>query len=196
MLFTRVPRSGWRWYTYLNSIINFKNMEALLLILAWPLLIFIVGFLIISFVEFLTGGFAILVVIAIIIAMLAFMEHLKKKVGTELKAQSIAFQSVIVSFSIGLLVPMFARELLIAADRALVAMIIALLFGFGLIVWGAFLKGNDTLRRANLVGGILTVFYSYSQLWDLGQGPRIIAAAIGLVAAVSIGIIRFKDKLS
>jgi hypothetical protein len=91
---------------------------------------------------------------------------------------------------------MFARELLIAADRALVAMIIALLFGFGLIVWGAFLKGNDTLRRANLVGGILTVFYSYSQLWDLGQGPRIIAAAIGLVAAVSIGIIRFKDKLS
>lgn len=174
-------------------------MEALLFVLAWPLIILVVGFLFIAYFSVwgvLSGGWQFLLMPFALAFLIWFMSEMRRKVtAKDLKGQSLAAQSLMVSISAGVLVPLFARELLIAADRALVGMIITLLLGFGLFVWGVFIKGNTTLRRANVIGGFLTVIYSYTQLWELGQGARIIAAAIGLIIAIVIGVARFKDKL-
>jgi hypothetical protein len=172
-------------------------MEALALVIAWPLLVFFIGFLVIAVLG--ASTFDALNVFAlpliIVIALFLFARSRNKAPGTSSLMQSRQMQSFVVSLSIGLLVPLFIYELLKSADRNLFAMIIALIVGFGFMVWGMFIKDNAALRRANLIGGALTVVYAYTQIWSLGDAARVVAAAIGLVVAVTIGVIKFKDKL-
>ena len=52
------------------------------------------------------------------------------------------------------------------------------------------------LAYANIVGGALTIIYLYFQLWSLGQLAQVVATAFGLVVAIVISIVKFKDKLS
>jgi hypothetical protein len=60
-------------------------------------------------------------------------------------------------------------------------------------LWGLFIKNHKVLRYANVVGGGFIVLYVYAQLWQLGELHRIIAAAIGLTAAVVVSIIKLKE---
>ncbi len=177
-------------------------MEMLLFVLAWPLLIFFIGFLVIAFYgAFITAGAALtsqvlgLPIVIIILLYVVARSQQKTAKQTPIMQSQIA-QSFVVSLSVGLLVPLFVHELLRASGKNLASMIVALLFGFGLMAWGMFMKDNSTLRRANLIGSVLTIIYCYTQLWQLPvPSAKVIASAIGLVAAITIGIIRFKDKL-
>ena len=75
-------------------------------------------------------------------------------------------------------------------------MILGLIVGFGVLVWGMFLKNNRVLTYANILGGIFVIVYLYFQLWSLGQLAQVIASAFGLVVAVAISIVKFREKLS
>jgi hypothetical protein len=101
-----------------------------------------------------------------------------------------------VGFSIALLLPIFIKYLLELTQNNLGSIIIGLILGFGVLVWGMFLKGNKVLTYANVLGGIFIIVYLYFQLWSLGQLAQIIASAFGLVAAVLISVIKFREKLS
>jgi hypothetical protein len=101
-----------------------------------------------------------------------------------------------VAFSIALLLPIFVRFLLaVSGDNNLPVMIIGLIFGFGAIIWGMFIKGNKTLAYANTVGGGLAIIYLYVQLWTLGSLAQVVATAFGLVVAIVVSVVKFREKL-
>ncbi len=75
-------------------------------------------------------------------------------------------------------------------------MIVALIFSFGVFLWGLFVKGNRVLTYANVMGGAFAIVYLYFELWNLGQLAQVVAAASGLIIAVTVAIIKFRDKLT
>ena len=109
--------------------------------------------------------------------------------------QLVLVRRAAIIISIAILLPTFARYAVQSLHSSLPGVIFALIFGFWLILWGLMMRDRRTLMYGNIVGGALTVMYAYSWLWELGEFPRIIAAAFGLAAAVGIAVFKLKDKL-
>ncbi len=172
-------------------------MELLALAFLWPLLFLAVGVVFIS-----ASDISGVLLFPIVILFLIFIFGLKERLQGASQGGSSGMEDVdrvrrgIVAFSIALFLPIFARYLLTTSGNSLPAMIIALMFGFGILLWGVFTKGNKVLTYANIIGGSFVIVYLYSQLWSLGEFPRIVAAAFGLVVAVVVSVIKFREKLT
>jgi hypothetical protein len=170
-------------------------MEILAAALLWPFLLLLVGFVFV-FGSSISGMF----LFPMALAFLVIVFGMRNELGGDSRATDAAndldkIRRGAVVFSIILLLPMFTKYLLAASSDSLLMMILGLLFGFGVIVWGMLMKNNKVLSSANVVGGVLTIIYLYFQLWNLGQLAQVIATAFGLVAAVVISVIKFRDKL-
>lgn len=171
-------------------------MEMLGLVLLWPLLILVIGLVFLSATST-AGGFIILPLIVVFcIFAFGFKDQLGATKSTVPGEELDQTRRGVVAFSIALFLPIFVKYLLSVSGGDLPAMIIGLIFGFGILIWGMFIKDNHVLAYANITGGILTVIYLYFQLWSLGQLAQVVATAFGLVVAVAVSIIKFRDKLS
>ncbi len=192
-------------------------MEILGLALLWPLLVLLIGFVLISSTNA-AAWMLIFAVIGFFAVVIGLVSRPVAQPGAPLSEmeQLDRVRRGAVAFSIALLLPIFVKFMLDAASPApaspvygygyqaasatsaqqLPTMILALAIGFGALVWGMFVKGNRTLTYANTVGGTLTIIYLYFQLWSLGQLAQVIATAFGLVVAIIISVVKFRDKLS
>lgn len=171
-------------------------MELLAVALLWPLLLLLVGFVFIS--GWNISGLLILPIV-VIFFIFAFGGNVRlgsaPGIGDE-RQQLDRTRRGMVAFSIALLLPMFVEYLLKVSGNNLPTMILALVFGFGAVIWGMFIRHNKVLAYANITGGALTIVYLYFQLWSLGQLAQIVATAFGLVVAIVISVIKFRDKLA
>jgi hypothetical protein len=172
-------------------------MEILAFIFIWPFLILAVGLALIALVDIalLSSLWVVVPAIVLIWLMLRSRTSPMDKALTPIQQLELLRANSMI-FSIGLLLPIFVRYLMVAAEFSLFSIILTLALGFGAAVWGMFIHNNRVLKYSNLLGGALTIAYAYSQLWSLGDLARIIAAAFGLLAAVAVSIIKLKDKLS
>ena len=173
-------------------------MELLALVFVWPLLILVLGVVFISTSD--AAGMGL--VVPAIIVFCVFLFGLAGRLGEDKKTEVDTIGDVdharrgSVAFSIALLLPIFVKYLLATTNNNLGAMILGLVVGFGVLVWGMFLKGNRVLTYANILGGIFVIVYLYFQLWTLGQLAQVIAAAFGLIVAVVIAVVKFREKLA
>ena len=171
-------------------------MELLGFALVWPLIVLIIGFVFISSAD--VAGWLILLVFLFFLAMIVGVRTAiaPSEAGMTEAEQLDQVRRASVAFSVALLLPIFVKYMLDASGTTLPAMILALAIGFGVLVWGIFTKGNRVLSYANCIGGAFTIIYLYFQLWTLGQLAQIVATAFGLVVAIAISVIKFRDKLS
>lgn len=170
-------------------------MEPLTLVLAWPLLFLVFGVVLIALGEI---GFMSFMVWPIIIVLLFIVfGRARKSSGAPNDIDKLEdTRRWLVVLSIAAFLPLLMRYLLLFSQKSLTVIIAGLLAGFGLTIWAMFIKNNQVVTRANLIGGGITIVYIYFQLWNLGQGARIIAAAVGLIVAVTISIIKLRDRLT
>ncbi len=179
-------------------------MELLAFIFIWPLIIFIAGLTFIAFGDIVYGGggsevFAIassLIWPLLLVYLGIRIFSKKKKTPTNNREAFQSLRNFIIGLSLAALFPILIKYILIAFNNSTVAIIISLLLGFGLVILGIFSKQNAILLYSNIAGGALIIIYTYSQLWELGEGARILAAAFGLIIAVVISIVKLKDKLT
>ena len=172
------------------------EMDLLALVLVWPLLVLTLGIVFVS-----ASDVASSTLFPIFIVLFVFAFGASKNLGGAPKTTTNGleqldwFRRAAVAFSIALLLPVFVKYLLNLTQNSLATIILGLMLGFGVLLWGMFLKGNKVLTYANISGGFLIITYLYFQLWSLGQLAQIIAAAFGLVIATTISIIKFREKL-
>lgn len=167
-------------------------MELLAAAIVWPLLILLVG------LVFLALGNASLFFIfpAFVLFVIVLASFRDKDYKTDYASQLEHLRRVIVIFSIAILLPLFMRYVMDISGSVLPIMIGGLFLGFALVIWGIFVQDHKVLTFANVLGGAFIIIYLYGQLWSLGQLPRIIAAAFGLLMAVVVSVIKLKDKIS
>ncbi|MBI2607248.1 MAG: hypothetical protein HYW51_00230 [Candidatus Doudnabacteria bacterium] len=171
-------------------------MELLALFLIWPFLILAFGLVFIVFEDLAIGsGWLLFFISTIGILILAASRKRKAHEESQL-GQLKNLRQIVVIFSIGVLLPIFVRYMFEAFDQSLPVILVGLILGFGLMIWGMFIKSHKVLVYSNIIGGAVSVVYVYTQLWELGGGARVIAAAFGLVVAVVISSIKLKDKLT
>ncbi len=174
-------------------------MEVLALVFIWPFLVLALGLTFIAFFD--GGGFfgflgGWLFWPILIIGLIVWSRARKAGENKSVAEQLTVVRKGAITLSISLLLPTFTRYLVQIFEASLPGIVMALVFGFALIVWGMFMQNRHVLMYSNVVGGAFSVFYAYSYLWDLGELPRIIAAGIGLAIAVVIAVMKLKDKLS
>ena len=173
-------------------------MELLTLVVVWPLLVLALGIVFVAGSD-VSGSFLIFPMVLLLFLFMfglsANMGGLPKGKGDESDELDRARRGAI-AFSIALLLPVFVKYLLDMTQDNLGAMIGGLVLGFGVLVWGMFQKGNRVLSYANVMGGIFVIVYLYIHLWDLGQLAQVIATASGLVMAIVISIVKFREKLT
>lgn len=175
-------------------------MEILTIIFIWPFLMLAAGLVFVAFYDiFPVGpvglGFSWAFIILLLIVVFRSRKGEKGKPKSE-HEQLEKLRKFVVIFSISLLIPIFMRYLVDAFNESLVIVVVGLAIAFGLIGWGIFAKKGTVIMYSNIIGGALALFYLYTQLWDLGDLTRIIAAAFGLLVAVVISVIKLKDKLA
>lgn len=173
-------------------------MELLLFVFLWPFLVLSVGLVFISLSDLTYGvgsfaGFLAILFLGAVIAMeRSWTGEQKNKTYIE-QLEDVRHIGII--FSIGLLLPIFTRYFIDALGNSLASILLGLVLGFALALWGIFIKNNKTLTYGNIVGGFLILCYVYTQLWTLGELPRIIAAAFGLAVAVIVAVVKLRDRL-
>ena len=170
-------------------------MDFFAIIIAWPLFILVIGLVFIS-----AADISSMFILPMVLVFLFILLGLKGRLGGAAAQTQVEDLDKVrrgaATFSIALLLPIFVKYLLAASDKSLAAMILALIFGFGVVIWGMFIKNNKVLVYANSIGGALVIIYLYFELWSLGQLAQVIAAAFGLVVAVVVSIIKFREKLT
>ncbi len=170
--------------------------EALAFVLILPILIMLFGFTLIALGDVGAAFFLPVVWWLVPIGLILFLIFRPFAKAGDYRGQLEMFKKWIVIASLSVLVPLFIRHLFVAADKHVAVIIGGLLIGFGFVTIGMFVKDNWTFSRSNIVGGGITIIYLYTQLWQLGEGARIAAAAVGLVVAVAISIIKLRERLT
>jgi hypothetical protein len=171
-------------------------MELLAVALLWPFLLLLVGFVFLS--GWSISGLLILPII-VVFFVFAFGMNVRLGGGSELGTEQQQLDRVrrgLITFAIALLLPMFVEYMMKVSGNNLPTMLLALVMGFGALIWGMFIRHNKVLSYANITGGAFTIIYLYFQIWSLGQLAQIVATAFGLVVAIIISVVKFRDKLT
>lgn len=175
-------------------------MELLAVVFIWPFIILATGLVFVAFSDVFFYGFGFLwwLPFLLLFFLVANRKRTSKIEGRELapEEQLQVLRKILVIFSISLLFPIFTRYLVDAFNGSLEVVIASLVVGFAFLTWGIFVKNNSAIMYSNIIGGAFALFYLYTQLWSLGELPRIIAAAFGLIVAVTISIIKLREKLA
>ena len=173
-------------------------MELIALLFLWPFLILAFGLLFITFNDTLAGGFW-LVLLGLFLVWIMISRNKNRQAAQKIEVTAAEelenLRQIIMTISISLLIPIFLRYLFVSFNKSLPVIILGLIIGFGLAIWGMFIKSNKVLMYSNIAGGTLAIIYVYLQLWNLGGLTRVVAAAFGLIVAVAVASIKFKDKL-
>jgi hypothetical protein len=170
-------------------------MEILAMLIIWPFLILAFGLVFITFDDLITGGFwfILLALFLILILVLRDRSRSKNTITSEQEMQNL--REIVLIISISFLIPIFLKYLFDTFNNSLPVVLGGLVIGFGLAIWGMFIKSNKVLMYSNVIGGALAITYAYFQIWQLGDLARIVASGFGLFAAVMISVIKLKDKL-
>jgi len=175
-------------------------VEVLAFVLALPLLVLVLGVIFFSLADIGSFVWWLFLMAVILFVLIRGGREAVRTSGTITDGGTVEeidkFRRIIISFSIMALLPIFVRYLIFATDESLTGIILGLAIGFAVGIWGMFLSSHKALMYSNLVGGGLVIIYAYSQIWELGDAPRIIAAAFGLVVAVAISIIKLRERLT
>jgi hypothetical protein len=170
-------------------------MGFLALALMWPLLFLIIGFVFVS--AWSVSGFLFAPAIILFFIIVFGLKGQIAGSGPRTELENLdRVRRGAATFSIALLPPMFVKYLLAVSGNDLSTMILGLIFGFGVIIWGMFIKHNKVLAYANSIGGALSIIYLYIQLWSLGQLAQIVATAFGLLVAIIVSVVKFREKLT
>lgn len=170
-------------------------MEILALAFLWPVLIFVVGFVFISSWS-VSGGFLLMPAILLFVILIFGVKNRLGEIGVTQDLKDLdRMRRGIAAFSIALLLPIFVKYLLAVSGNNLSTVILGLVLGFGVVIWGMFMKRNKVLTYASLMGGAFVIIYLYGQLWTLGEFAQIVATAFGLAVAVAISVVKFREKL-
>lgn len=170
-------------------------MELLVIAFTWPLLFLVVGLVFISLTN-ISGTFFIFAILFFLFLVFGLRNAISGGVGTSKAEELEIIRRGMVAFSVALLLPLFVYYLLEVSERTLSGMILCLILGFGVAIWGMFVKNNKVLTYGNVIGGVMVIVYLYSQLWSLGELPRIVASAFGLAVAVIIAVVKLRDRLT
>jgi hypothetical protein len=180
-------------------------MEILAFVLAVPFLLVIAGLVLIALgdvvfggsgsMSYLVGPLLVPICVGGVIWMGSVLSRKRKDEHSETE-QLEALKRGMVLFSAALAFPIFIKYAVNALDKSLAVIIGGLLASFGFIVLGMFLKGNRVVTRSSIFGGAISLVYLYANLWELGEGARVIAAGFGLLVAVGIAVVKLKDRLS
>jgi hypothetical protein len=176
-------------------------MEILMFVLIWPFLILVAGLVFISAGDILffdSGDFSGMAIARLILAALflwLIFGHRKKDNPGTIYEQLEELKRIIITASIAFLFPILMQYVVSGFNSSIGVMIVGLLAAFGAITVGMFIKNNYIIATSSIFGGALALVYLYSQLWQLGDGARIVAAAFGLVMAVGLSIAKLKDRL-
>lgn len=171
-------------------------MDALIFVLIWPLLVFVLGVAFISLGDLSLGGWWLLILVIGYFILMPFRAAVRKETSsTGNIGQLEVLRQMIITFALALLAPVFIKYLIEALHTSLAAIIGGLIFGFALVVWGVFTRNNKALSWGNIGGGALVIIYVYSQIWQLGELARVYATGFGLAVAVVVSIIKLKSRL-
>lgn len=171
-------------------------MGLLALLFVWPFLILAFGLVFVAVDDLSLGNGLLLFFITLIATFALLVRGRNNTKEPDYIQQLKSLRQIVVIFSISALLPIFIRYLFDSFESSLPIILVGLILGFGLMIWGMFVKSHKVLMYSNIIGGAVSVIYVYAQLWDLGSGARVIAAAFGLVVAVIISSIKLKDKLT
>ncbi|MEY4723128.1 MAG: hypothetical protein RLZZ324_641 [Candidatus Parcubacteria bacterium] len=176
-------------------------MEILLFLAAWPFLILVCGLLLVSVTDVSlnpasTGVMTIALILLLVYMLFRWASAPKATVPVPPAKQLLELKKSLYMISIAGLMPLFVRYLVHAFDGLLASMLLALVAAFAAVTLGMQVKGNRVLSQGSIVGGLIAIIYLYGRLWELGQGARVIATAAGLVMAIALAVVKFKDKLS
>ncbi len=172
-------------------------MELIFLIFIWPFLILAMGLTFVTFADVsqLSSGVLLIPFLFLVMGVLFAVRQTTRSALQSNSDQLALLRSALIAFSIAALLPVFIRYFLDSANHSLPSILVSLIIGFAIVIWGMLMKGRPTLSISNVLGGAVILFYVYFQLWSLGDVPRIIATAFGLLVAVVISVIKLKDKL-
>jgi hypothetical protein len=171
-------------------------MEIIGLLLLWPFLLLVLGLVFIAAGDIAVASFGWLAFFGILGLLILYAREANKGLIKTAEEQLSFIRELVMIISIGTLLPIFVKYLSESFPHSLPLIIVELLIGFGFTLWGMFMKNNRVLMYSNILGGALTLIYAYTQLWQLGDLARVVAAGFGLVVAVASAAIKFKDKLS
>ncbi|HEX5429944.1 MAG TPA: hypothetical protein VFX17_02575 [Patescibacteria group bacterium] len=177
-------------------------MGIIAILFLWPFLIIALGLVFVAFGSLFNIGLAWLFIFLALILLFILISQQNNHHFASTKTRMTSWEELhvlremVITMSISLLIPIFTRYLLDSFHKNLISVIAGLIIGFSLTTWGMFIKNNKVLMYSNIFGGSLTIIYVYVQLWELGSLARVIAAAFGLIAAVTISTIKLKEKLS
>ncbi|HNP75487.1 MAG TPA: hypothetical protein PKL09_03980 [bacterium] len=171
-------------------------MEIAALILIWPFILLTAGLVFAAFYDVFPSGLGLFWLPALVIFILLVRSRNKASEDMVLSKQIFLLKKFLTTFSIAMLFPIFTRYLVGSFDNSLPVIIVGLIIGFALIIWGMFMERNKTIVYSNIIGGAIVLVYIFIKIWELGEGARIIAASFGLLVAVAVSIIKLKDKLT
>ncbi|MFA6253313.1 MAG: hypothetical protein WCV69_03520 [Patescibacteria group bacterium] len=133
-------------------------MDILTFIFIWPLLIFSVGLIFISFSDVMwsgdLGGVIGMILgnflwIFLLIWIIRSFTHKKKPAQhTEL----FQVRNALLIFSISAMFPIFIRYLIDAFENSLLVMIISMVVAYVFTVWGIFMKQRSVIMYSNIFG--------------------------------------------
>jgi glucan phosphoethanolaminetransferase (alkaline phosphatase superfamily) len=175
-------------------------MEIIAMIFLWPFIILAVGLVFIVLPDIFHGGMLSLLLWSLVLFVVGVFFTNRNKTASKNKEETkyqqlYLLRRTLVVFSIALLFPVFIRYTVDAFQGSLSVIVFGLIMSFGFLIWGLFVKRHSAIMVSNIAGGSIALFYLYMQIWSLGEGPRIIAAGLGLLLAVAMSIIKLREKL-
>lgn len=175
-------------------------MELFAILFLWPFIILSAGLVFVSLSDIFPWGLSVLWFPALLVIGILFSVKGKSHTSGGDKEQTnrqqlYRLRRAMIIFSIAILFPIFIRYLVDAFNGTLAVIIFGLLLSFGFLVWGLFVKQHTAIMVSNIAGGAIALFYLYVHIWALGEGPRIIAAGVGLLIAVVMSVIKLREKL-
>lgn len=168
-----------------------------MVVFLWPFIVLAVGIAFVSVFDIFHGffGFSWLVAFFVVWALLKARGGAKSLAPEQKNYEQLnQLRRSLVMLSIAMLFPVFVRYLVDAFMGVLPIVILALLLSFGFLIWGLFVKQHKTIMIGNVVGGGISLLYLYFKIWEMGEGTRIVAAGLGLLIAVTLSIVKLREK--
>ena len=173
-------------------------MDAVAFILLWPFIIFTVGLALIALSEFPQfDDAASLFLIVVFLLVWLLLRGEKRATPASPADQLEGVRRLLVGGSLALLLPVFVRYLIESFPmNPLPAVIVGLFIGFFGVAFGMTVKDNTLVAKSSFLGGTLTILYVFTKISLLDEIGRVSVAALGLLLAIVVAVIKFRERLT